>query len=235
MAVLPGPPLINFTIQSNLKNILIMAKLSIFDKAKAKGATASGKPKNEKIEVVITDPMFHTNLARLAEVNSELDALAAESASLGAIVKEEAVKNYTKLYEKEGKNPGSFILRANGNKGIKSASLMFLTTDRYISINEERANELTNKYGASIVTETTTWTMDSALVEKYGDILGDLIEKCNKISDSDKEKLIKAVTKFEVTKGTISDLQLKYPGHAKKEILEDIKPVHQMKNVKIDE
>ena len=76
--------------------------------------------------------------------------------------------------------------------------------------------------------------MDATLVEKYADVIGELIEKCGKITQDDKEKLISAVVKYEVTKGTIADLKTKYATKPINEVLEDIKPVYQMKNVKID-
>ena len=206
---------------------------NLFDKAKAKGATAAGKPKNDKTIVEINEPGFHLSLSRLAEVNAEIDSLSAESAVLGAEVKQRAIKEYQKLYDKDLRNPGSFIIKAIAST-LKSASFMFLPTDKYITINEERANELTGTYGEEIVTEKTTWIMDATLVEKYADVIGELIEKCGKITQDDKEKLISAVVKYEVTKGTIADLKTKYATKPINEVLEDIKPVYQMKNVKID-
>lgn len=206
---------------------------SLFDKAKAKGATASAK-KNEKEMVIVNDPIFHMTLSRLAEVNKEIDELSAESAVLGSQVKERSIKEYQVLYEKELKNPGSFLIKADV-PGQKPASLMFITADRYITINEERANELRAKYGKIIVEEKTTYNMDTDLVEKYGEVISGLIEKCKSIPDADKEKLISATVKFNVTKGTIADLKTKYTSHPINEVLEDIKPVYQMKNIKLED
>lgn len=208
--------------------------MNIFQKAKEKGATASGKPKNEKEIIEISDPNFHLSLSRLAEVNAEIDALSAESAVLGAEVKSRGIKEYETLYEKSLKHPGSFIIKAVAN-GQKSASFMFITQDKYISINEERAEELKAKYGEDIVDTKTTFVMDTALVEKYGDVLGALIEKCPDITATDKEKLISAVVKLEVKKGTISDIKTKYVSKSVCEVVSDIRPVFQMKAIKIDE
>lgn len=206
---------------------------NLFDKAKAKGATAADK-KADKVEVVVTDPQFHTTLSRLAEVNAEIDALSAESAVLGAEAKERGKEEYKKLYDANLKHPGSFIIKAVVPTQ-KSASFMFITADRYIKINEERANELKAKYGEEIVEEKTTYIMDTALVEKYGEVISGLIEKCKGIPDADKEKLISAVTTLEVKKGTIGDLKTKYPLVPVNEAIDDIKPVFQMKNIKIDD
>jgi hypothetical protein len=208
-----------------------MAKTNLFAAAKAKGATASNKPQKE--EVVIKDPQFHLNLSRLAEVNQEMDALSAEANVLAATVKERSIKEFTKLYDTSGKYPGSFNLRATGVKGQPDASLMFIPTDKYIKIGEERYNELTETYGEGIATEKTTYIMDAGLVEKYAEELSDAISKIKAIPEDDKKKLIQAVVSYEIAKGTISELP-SYPATIT-EMLEEIKPVYQMKNVKIEE
>ena len=207
---------------------------NLFDKAKAKGATAAGKSKPEKTEVIINDPSFHLTLSRLAEVNAEIDALSAESAVLGAEVKERGIKEYSTLYEQTLKHPGSFNIKAEV-PGQKPASMMFITTDRYIKIGEERSKELKAKYGEDIVEEKTTYVMNTKLVEQYGEVISKLIEDCKSIPDADKEKLISAVVTFEIKKGTIGDLHTKYSKFPISEILADINVVHQMKNIKLEE
>jgi hypothetical protein len=205
--------------------------MNLFKAAKEKGATASGAP--QKTEVVITDAKFHLNLTRLAEVNRQIDELSAESSVLNAEVKERSISEFAKLYENSGKYPGSFIIRGEGMKKFPSASLMFIPTDKYIKIGEERFEELRSTYGEDIVEETTAYNMDAKLVEQYGELLSDAISKIKGIPDNDKKKLISAVTSYSVKKGTISDLD-KF-GATIPEMLEEIKPVYQMKNVKIDE
>jgi hypothetical protein len=204
---------------------------NLFKKAKEKGATASAKPSKE--EVVVNDPKFHLSLSRLAEVNKQVDELNAEAAVLASEVKERSIKEFTRLYDSTGKYPGSFILRGSGLKGQPTASLMFIPTDKYIKIGEDRFNEMVEKYGEEIATEKTTYTMNTELVEKYGEVISNLIEKCKDIPKDDKEKLIAAVTSYEIKKGTISELP-SFPATIT-EMLEEIKPVYQMKNVKVDE
>ena len=204
---------------------------NLFKAAKEKGATASGAPK--KTEVVIKDPKFHLNLTRLAEVNRQIDELSAESAVLNGEVKERSISEFAKLYESSGKYPGSFIIKAEGMKKIPSASLMFIPTDKYIKIGEERFEELRETYGEEIVEETTTYTMDAKLIEQYGELLSDAISKIKAIPESDKKKLISAVTSYSIKKGTISELD-KF-GATIPEMLEEIKPVYQMKAIRIDD
>jgi hypothetical protein len=75
--------------------------------------------------------------------------------------------------------------------------------------------------------------MNSELVEKYGELLSNAIAKIKEIPDSDKAKLISAITSFEIKKGTISDLD-KFGGTIP-EMLEEVKPIYQMKNVKVED
>ena len=212
---------------------------NLFKKAKAEGATA-GKPKNDKVVVEISDSTFHYNVSRLAEVNAELKTLSAEAATIEDEIKPRAISEFKKLYEQAFRNPGSFIIRTKAPIKAKTAlqptaSFMFIPNDKYLSLDEERAAELKETYGDTIVTETTTYTMDAALVEKYGEVISRLIETSKEITKDDKEKLIKAVTKYTVTKGTLENL--KTPEFAKHDLailLEDIKPVYALKNVKKD-
>jgi ABC-type phosphate/phosphonate transport system substrate-binding protein len=88
-------------------------------------------------------------------------------------------------------------------------------------------------YGEDIAEENTTYTMDSKLIEKYGEVISDLIYGSKKIADDDKEKLIEAVTSYTVKKGTIT--KLNEFGGTVQEMIEEVKPVFQMKNIKLEE
>ena len=56
-----------------------------------------------------------------------------------------------------------------------TASVMFVPTDKYISVTESRAEELRETFGDEIITEETTFGFDSTMIEKYGEILSRLI------------------------------------------------------------
>ena len=68
------------------------------------------------------------------------------------------------------------------------------------------------------------------MVEKYGELLSRLIEESDEIDENDKEKIIKAVTKYSVAKGTID--QLKNLGNVS-EIMEAVKPVVMLKTPEV--
>lgn len=205
-------------------------KPSLFDIAKQKGATAS---KGEKLEVSIHDPEFHQNLSRLADLTVELDSLKAEAEMCSARVKERSIKEFVDLYAKNAKYPGSFSIRATGIPELPAAALMFIPTDKYLKIDETRYNELLDLYGPNLVSEKTVYTMNAELVEKYGQIISDLVMNAKGISEEDKLKLISASVSYEVKKGTIQEVS-KFEGSLSN-IIDDIRPVYQMKNVRNEE
>jgi len=196
--------------------------MNLFATAKEK---QEKKPKNEKVS--FRNNEVSAELERLAEVQAQIDALTAEAKILTDSVKNTAVDAFLDLYEKGRKFPGSFNFESG------KASMMFIPVDRYIKIDQVRSEELAEKYGSDIIDEKTTYTMNSELVDKYGEVISDLIIKCKKIDDADKAKLIAASTEYMVAKGTISSLE--NFSQKKAEILEDIKPVFMMKNVTVEE
>jgi hypothetical protein len=111
-----------------------------------------------------------------------------------------------------------------------TAQLMMVPSDKYISVSEERAEELRETFGEEIVEEDTTFAFDSAMIEKYGEVLSMLIENCPDITDADKEKIIKATTKYSVAKGTIDKLN-QYGDVS--EVFESVRPVVSLKNIEV--
>lgn len=198
-------------------------KPNLFAAAKT---AAPAKPAKAQKEVVKIDSIA-SDLERLAQVQEQIDALTAEAKLLTETVKTESINAFVDLYEKKASYPGSFEIEAG------KASMLFIPMDKYITINEERAAELSSKYGIDMVEEQTTYTMDAALVEKYGEEISNLIMKSKKISDEDKLKLIGANVKYAVKKGTISVITDKFSDFGVDEVVMDIKPVFSMKNVKI--
>ena len=198
-------------------------KTNLFAAAKT---AAPAKPAKAQKEVVKINSIA-AELERLAQVQEQIDALSAEAKLLTETVKAESINAFVDLYEKKASYPGSFEIEA-GN-----ASMLFIPMDKYITINEERAEELQSKYGAEIVEENTTYTMDAALVEKYGEEISNLIMKSKKIAEEDKSKLIGATVKYAVKKGTITAITEKFADYGVDEVVMDIKPVFSMKNVKL--
>jgi hypothetical protein len=120
-------------------------------------------------------------------------------------------------------------------QGLDTAQVMFLPTDKYITINEDRAAELVETFGESAVEEKTSFSFDNEMIDKYGEVISQLIESCPDISEEDKEKIIKATVSYSVAKGTIDKLK-SYSEESGLEIvsiLDEVKPVIAIKNVEI--
>jgi hypothetical protein len=199
---------------------------SLFEKAKKSAPTT--KQKDEKVQISIKDVDFFNKIEALELLQENLKRDKAKADMLSDEIKDTAREEWIKLYEKQGKNPGSVCIVSD--KEDDKASVLFVPSDKYISINAERAESLIEKYGEDIVEEKTTFSFDNDMIEKYGEIISILIEESNEIDESDKGKIIKAVSAFSITKGTID--KMKSYGEVS-ELMEEIKPVISLKNVEI--
>ncbi len=202
--------------------------MSLFNKAKATAKTTTPKAKDSKASIFVNDPDFFNKVQMLEILQENMKRDKAKADMLADEIKEVSKDEWVSLYEKTGSNPGSILLEAEN--GDETASVMFVPSDKYISIGGDRAEELVDKYGEGIVEEKTTFSFDNFMIEKYGDILSRLIEECNEIADSDKDKIIKAATTFSIAKGTID--KMRQFGKVS-QIMEEVKPVVALKNVEI--
>lgn len=205
-----------------------MPTKNLFAKAKSSAPAKTTKGKDEKVRLTVEDANFFTKVQKLEELNDVIKSAKAKSDMISDELRDVAKEAWLKQYDKTGKNPESVMICQEN--GLDVAQLMFVPTDRYITINEARAEELRETYGEEIVTEETTFGFDSAMIEKYGEILSRLIEECDEITEKDKEKIITAKTTFTVAKGTIDNFT-KYGDVA--EVMEAVKPVVALKNVEI--
>lgn len=201
---------------------------SLFDKAKATAATKTTKSKDEKSQIFIKDKDFFKKVEMLEVLQENLKRDKAKADMLSDEIKDITKEEWIKFYEKTGKNPGS-VCMVSDNSDDK-ASVLFVPSDKYISINAERAEVLTEKFGSDIVEEKTTFSFDNDMIEKYGEVISRMIEESNEIDEDDKGKIIKAVAAFSVAKGTIDKMKSYGPVS---EIMEEIKPVIALKNVEI--
>jgi hypothetical protein len=202
--------------------------MSLFAKAKSTAATKTTKAKDEKVRVTVKDSDFFGKVQMLEVLQDNLKRDKAKADMLSDEIKETAKSEWTKLYQKTGKNPGSIMIESRS--GLDTAQTMFIPTDRYISINADRAESLTEKFGSDIVEEKTTFSFDNDMIEKYGEVISRMIEESNEIDEDDKGRIIKAVAQFSIAKGTID--KMKFYGPVE-EIMEEIKPVVSLKNVEV--
>jgi len=207
--------------------------MNLFDKSKAK--KASGKA--EKKIIQIKDDNLRDSIIKLADINSKMAGLKAIADALGGEVRERGISEFIHAYSKEKKFTGSLNIHVSGTSG-DTGGFMFIPTDRYITIDETRYEELISKYGEDIAVEETKYEMDSKLVEKWGSIISELIGNCEEIPDEDKENLIKITSSYTVKKGAINDIE-KIGGSLHEatiaEVLDEIKPVYQLKGIQVIE
>ena len=200
---------------------------SIFDRSKK--STTSKKTKNEKNEIIVNDTDFFEKVEKLEELQTKLKETKDKADLISDELKNIAKREWCSLYENTSENPESITVVQNNDDDF-TASIMLTPSDRYITINEDRAEELKDTYGDEIVEEKTTFSFDEKMIEKYGDILSDFILNCDEIDNKDREKIIKSTTTYTVAKGTIN--KLKEYGEVV-EMIETIKPVFSIKNVEI--
>jgi hypothetical protein len=202
---------------------------NLFAKAKKVAPAKTTKAKDEKVRITIEDEAFFNKIQKLEVLNDQMKVAKAKADMISDELRDLGKSEWAKLYDSTGKNPGSVMLE-HVNASDDVAQLMFVPSDKYITISPERAEELQETYGEEIVEEETTFSFDSTMIEKYGEVLSRLIEESDEIKDADKEKIIKAVTKYSVAKGTID----KFATYGDvNEVMEAVKPVVSLKNVEV--
>ena len=202
---------------------------NLFAKAKKVAPAKTAKAKDEKVRITIEDEAFFNKIQKLELLQDQMKVAKAKADMISDELRDLGKSEWAKLYDSTGKNPGSVMLE-HVSATDDVAQLMFVPSDKYITISPERAEELQETYGEEIVEEETTFSFDSSMIEKYGEILSRLIEESDEIKDADKEKIIKATTKYSVAKGTID----KFATYGDvNEVMEAVKPVVSLKNVEV--
>lgn len=204
-----------------------MATKNLFSKAKSTAPKTSAK-KDEKTRIDLNDPDFFTKVYKLEILQDRMKSDKAQADLISDEIKELSKEEWVRLYEKTGKNPGSIFVESIVNEQV--AQVMFVPSDKYLTVTSEKAEVLTEKFGLDIVEEKTVFSFDNDMIEKYGEVLSNLIMSSDDISDSDKDKIIKASTSYSISKGTID--KMKSYGVVS-EVMEEIKPVISLKNVEV--
>lgn len=205
-----------------------MATKNLFSKAKKEGVKKTVAKEDKKVRLRVSDETFFDNIQKLEKLNVQMKSDKAKADLLSDEVRDVAKEEWMKYYQKTGRNPESVFVEALN--GEDTAQIHFIPTDKYITINEEKAELLKETYGEDIVEEKTEFAFDAEMVEKYGSVISDLISNCDEIDEDDREKIIKAVTKFTVAKGTID--KLKTYGKVD-EVFEAVRPVVMLKGPEV--
>jgi len=202
--------------------------MNLFDKSKAK-ATGSSTKKSEKVIVKVDGTDFDQNLIKYAQLKAEMDNIKAKLEMVEADFKPSCIDVFNSQYKKTGVNPDSFILTSESG-----SSVMLIPSDKYIKPTEDTFTELTEKYNGEVTEEITEFSLDTELIQKYGDLISKAIEKIKDIPTDEKDRLIKAKTVMIVKKGSIDRAITIGKGNIS-EYISDIRPIFGLKNAKIGE
>jgi hypothetical protein len=196
---------------------------NLFDKVKK----IFGNKKVEKHEVVNL-PELAKELKELEKIDSKLEGLTKRRELIRKVLVSSGKKAMVNLYDETNIFPGTVKIVA------KSRSFQFITSDRYSEIDENRFKELTKKFSNEIAEEKTTYSFNNEILQKYKDVISDLLLKSKKIKDEDKEKLLTSHTIYMVKKGTINKLA-KFASDCKTTIakmVDEISPIFSIKSTK---
>jgi len=193
----------------------------------AQKATTKKTKKNDKPTIKINGDEFDANLKAFVNLKKQLDNIKTQFAMTQGYLKDVTLNRWYTLYKNNGSYPGSILVTSDSED-----SFMFSPSDKYITLNDERAKELKNKYGDSIVTEDVKFSFNPSLLNKYANILSDLIQNSPDISDDDKANLIIADKSISVSKGSIEKALTIGKGNVD-EFLSDIQPVYSLRTPKL--
>jgi hypothetical protein len=199
---------------------------NLFDKAKE----TTTKVKAEKHEVVEM-PQFTKSLKQIIDIDAKIAELAATRETLDSEIREAGKEAMINLYNKKGSFPGTLKIVAGEN------SFQFITSDKYLKVDADRYAELAKMFGSEIAEEKTKYFFNTAILEKYQDVISDMILKSKKIEDADKARLIESETSYTVKKGTISNLAALAKKFSKSVVgiaglIEEVKPIFSVKITK---
>ena len=106
---------------------------------------------------------------------------------------------FMKEYRQQKSTPDNFKIQDD-----TGSSCMFIVMDKYTIVDENKAGILSNYDG--LLAENVVYKFNAELVEKYGQVLSELILNSADIDDMDKGNLISGEKTFSVTKGSIDRL-----------------------------
>jgi hypothetical protein len=208
---------------------------NIFNKPKV--TTTKVKPKSQtdflriKPNSIEQDELFDL-IKKFEQLGSESKKITTSVNYIKGNLKDIAVGEYLTKYEEDDKNPGSIIIEAINDDG-DVGQYLFVPQDRYIGVNSEKqANELEDKYGEGLIERTITYSFDPEMLDKYTDVISELVANCDDIEVEDKAKLFVASESYKVVSGTINELNSLELGTIK-EAYEGLKPVVSIKSAEV--
>ena len=187
-------------------------KKGIFKLAKiTEKTTPKGKEKRQGVVI----EGIESDISRYDELKAIMKNAKAESDLIGGRIKEVGFQKWLELYEQNRTNPNSIDL-IDGDENI-----MLQVKDSYKKVEPEKRAILQENY-PDLLETTIVYTMDTTLLDKYGEVLTNLINNSKDIEEKDKEKLVKGESTTTIKSGSVDKL-LNYPNP--EEVFTLIEPV----------
>jgi hypothetical protein len=168
---------------------------------------------------IIKAEELSNKIKQFAELKAQIDALTGEIKMIEGDIKVKGKELFLKEYKAIKSTPDNFKIQDE-----TGATCMFICMDKYTIVDESKA-ELLRNYD-NLLTENVVFKFNTELVDKYGEVLSNLIMNCQEIEDEDKANLITGEKTFSVTKGSIDRL-LQY--NNPDEVFELINPICSLK------
>lgn len=181
-------------------------------------------------EIKITDQELFEKIEKLQKVQGEVKQSTSEEKSLKEDLKKVGNEKFLEKYKEKAGNPGSITLEVESDLG-EIAEFTYTPSDRYKTIKSEKEADLIEEnIGGGVVSREIKYSFDPKLLEKYKEILSDMIYNSEEIEDSDKSKLIVAEEKYRVKPGLINEMN-QYEDLT--ELMNTVKPVVSIKNPRV--
>jgi len=168
---------------------------------------------------VLDAPELGSKIQKYAELKQLIDSATGELKMIEGDIKTTGKELFMAEYLKYKNTPDNFKIKdSTGN------SCMLIVMDKYTIVDESKAAILGSYDG--LLAENVVYKFNAELVEKYGQVLSELILNCPNIDDIDKGNLISGEKSYSVAKGSIDRLmQFNDP----KQVFELINPIIALK------
>ena len=168
---------------------------------------------------VLDAPELGSKIQKYAELKQLIDSATGELKMIEGDIKATGKELFMAEYLKYKNTPDNFKIKdSTGN------SCMLIVMDKYTIVDENKAAILGSYDG--LLAENVVYKFNAELVEKYGQVLSELILNSADIDDIDKGNLITGEKSYSVAKGSIDRLmQFNDP----KQVFELINPIVALK------
>lgn len=148
---------------------------------------------------VIKAPNLTDKVKRYADLKQQIDAATGELKMIEGDIKAVGKELFMQEYKAQKSTPDNFKIQDEAG-----FTCMFICMDKYTIVDENKAQILSQFDG--LLAENVVYKFNAELVEKYGQILSELILNCPSIDDMDKGNLISGEKTFSIAKGSIDRL-----------------------------